>query len=119
MLATTTQAQAPGPASFNRYRLANSQVVMPFHCQANKGCSVGWMRVREIDDRTAILTMRVAARFDGQILPRYRAQVIERVNNDLIRRGRAKNGVLIRGPHTMWRENYQLLLYDIVWRLRA
>jgi hypothetical protein len=116
VLVGTTSAANPR-TTLDAYRLANSEVVMPFHCQQH-GCSMGWMKVREIDDRTAILTLRVVARFSGSLLPQYRRQAINRINQDLLRRGRAKGGVLISPPRTTFRENFHVLLSDVAWRMR-
>ena len=109
-------AHAATPATLNQYRLASSRVAKPFQC-VTEGCSASWMSVREIDDRTSKLTLRTAAWFRDRPTRSERAQIVSAIHKDLLRRG-GKDGVLIRGPRTTWRENNRVLVSEIAWRIR-
>jgi len=107
-------AQAATPATLNQYRLASSKVAKPFQC-VPEGCSVSWVSVREIDDRTSTLTLRTSAWFAKRPTRSERAQVVSVIHKDLLRRG-GKDGVLLRGPRTTWRENNRVLVSEVAWR---
>ena len=108
-------AQAATPATLNQYRLASSKVTKPFQC-VTEGCSASWMRLREIDDRTSILTLRTAAWFRTRPTRSQRAQIVSAIHQDLLRRG--GNGVLVLGARTTWRENNRVLVSEVAWRIR-
>jgi hypothetical protein len=108
-------AEGATPATLNQYRLASSKVTKPFQC-VPQGCSSSWMRLRGIDDRTSILTLRTAAWFRTRPTRSQRAQIVSAIHHDLLRRG--GNGVLILGPRTTWRENNRVQVSEVAWRIQ-
>jgi hypothetical protein len=60
----------------------------------------------------------MAARFFIPLSANQRTQMARSMNRELLRKGRAKSGVLISGPRTTWRDNKRVLVSEIVWRMR-